>query len=73
MEAIIFLVLTIVTAEGHPDHHRMMPEPSIQKCLEDAAAFLAEGLPKGDRGKGAEGLSAECRANALALKADEHS
>lgn len=69
MEQIIILVLTIITAGPRPDDVRRMEEPSIAKCWEDAAAFFAQGIPKRERDNGAEGLKAECRANAAAVNA----
>lgn len=73
MDIIVLLILTIITAEGQPDRVRRMPEPSIEKCLEDAAAFMATGIPEREKKAGAEGLAVQCRANAAALKPDERS
>lgn len=68
---IILLILTVITAEGRPDIViGRMQEPSIGKCLEDAAAFFAQGIQRKAEGA-ADGLSIECKANAVALKADD--
>lgn len=64
----VILILTIITAVGHPNWQRAYPEASIEKCWEDARAFLEQGIPKIPAAEGAMGLIAGCSMSAEELK-----
>lgn len=54
----ILLVLTIITPPDAPDIVRKMREPSIEKCWEDAKAFIEQGVPRNV--SGGLGIAAAC-------------
>lgn len=56
----VILILTIITPPDRPNMQRTMPEASIEKCWEDAQAFVAGGAPKIEGADGAQGLVAAC-------------
>jgi hypothetical protein len=64
----VVLILTIITPPDRPNIQRTMPEASIEKCFEDAQAFIAGGAPKIDGADGAKGIVAAC-----AVRIDERS
>jgi hypothetical protein len=64
----IVLILTIITPPDRPNMQRTMPEASIEKCWEDAQAFIAGGMSKVEGADGAHGIVAAC-----AVRIDERS
>ena len=64
----VVLILTIITLPDRPNMQRTIPEASIEKCWEDAQAFIAGGMSKVEGGDGTQGIVAAC-----AVRIDERS
>jgi hypothetical protein len=63
----VMLILTLITPPHQPNVQRVMPEASIEKCWEDAKAFVEAGPGAADGVGEVQGIVAGC-----AVKVEAH-